>query len=131
MPAGDMQKGTVMTQYEKLVVSGYTGILMTNMVEFQNFVEQTLGRPVQTIELADQRIWEVLKDKLKPEFLKLCNEHQPLNDVIKTAEQKQQESNNDPSWCYSPCDHRSQKQQKEEKDPPWCFSPCDHRSHER
>ncbi len=66
-----------MTQYEKLVVSAYTGILMTEMPDFQNFVEKTLGRPVQTFEFADELIWETLKEKLKPDFMELCKEDTP------------------------------------------------------
>ncbi len=70
-----------MTQYEKLIVSAYTGILMTEMHDFQNFVEKTLGRPVQTIEFANQEIWEALKEKLKPEFMKLCEEEEVVERV--------------------------------------------------
>lgn len=67
-----------MTQYEKLVVSAYTGVLMTKIDDYQNFVEQTLGRPVMTVELGDRRIKEALKEKLQQEFLRLCKEEETI-----------------------------------------------------
>lgn len=67
-----------MTQYEKLVVSAYTGVLMTTVDDYQNFIEQTLGRPVMTVELGDRKLKELLQEKLRPEFLRLCKEEETI-----------------------------------------------------
>jgi hypothetical protein len=35
------------------------------------FIEETVGRPVQTIEMADHKFMEQLKEKLRPQIIKL------------------------------------------------------------
>lgn len=61
-----------MTKEEKLIVSAYTGILMTDFDSLHEFIEKKLGRPVWTHELADKLVWNELKEALKEDFLKLC-----------------------------------------------------------
>ena len=61
-----------MTKQEKLIVSAYTGILMTDFSEFHGFVEKRLGRPVYTHEFASKELMEELKASVKADFLKLC-----------------------------------------------------------
>ena len=61
-----------MTKEEKLIVSAYTGILMTDFDSLHEFIEKKLGRPVWTHELADKLVWNELKETLKEDFLKLC-----------------------------------------------------------
>lgn len=63
-----------MTKQEKLVVSAYTGILMTTFSEFHDFVEKQMSRPVYTHEFADKEFTEELKASVKEDFLKLCSE---------------------------------------------------------
>lgn len=63
-----------MTKEEKLIVSAYTGILMTDFDSLHEFIEKKLGRPVWTHELADRLVWNELKETLKEDFLKLCGD---------------------------------------------------------
>lgn len=66
-----------MTNKEKAVIMAYTGVCMLSGDKFQHFhkyVEEFLGRPVFTHELADKAIWDEIKEKAKPDFLKLCAE---------------------------------------------------------
>lgn len=62
-----------MTQEEKLIVSAYTGVLMTNFSDLHSFIEKQLGRPVFTHELANESVQKEIADKVKPMFLDLCN----------------------------------------------------------
>lgn len=62
-----------MTKEEKLIVSAYTGILMTDFSNFHEFVEKKLGRPVYTHEFADETVMNELKESVKEDFLNLCN----------------------------------------------------------
>lgn len=55
-----------MTKREKCVVSAYTGVLMCDFADLHQYIEQLLGRPVWTHELAFSDV------KTKPEFLELC-----------------------------------------------------------
>lgn len=65
-----------MTKREKVVVSAYTGVLMCDMSDLQAYIEELLGRPVWTHELADEHIQNEIKVKSKPEFLSLCAEEE-------------------------------------------------------
>ena len=49
---------------------------MTNFGELHEFIEKQLGRPVFTHELASEAIQKELQDKVKPQFLALCNNTQ-------------------------------------------------------
>ncbi len=60
-----------MTLHEKVVLSAYTGILMCDMSEVHQYIEKLLGRPVWTHELASEALWEQIKGKVKPDFLKI------------------------------------------------------------
>ena len=61
-----------MTKEEKLIVSAYTGVLMTEFNDLHEFIEEKLGRPVWTHELANELVVEELKMAVKEDFLKLC-----------------------------------------------------------
>lgn len=63
-----------MTKEEKLIISAYTGILMTDFDSLHKFIESKLGRPVWTHELADEMVVNELKKAVKEDFLKLCAE---------------------------------------------------------
>lgn len=61
-----------MTKHEKLVVSAYTGFLMCDFDDLHAYIENVLGRPVFTHELASNLLTRELREKLKSEFLVLC-----------------------------------------------------------
>lgn len=63
-----------MTKDEKLIISAYTGVLMTSMDELHQFIEQKLGRSVWTHELANPSVTDAIKEAVKDDFLKLCEE---------------------------------------------------------
>lgn len=66
-----------MKNREKAIIMAYTGVCMLSGDEFQHFhkyVEEIMGRPVFTHELADKAICDKIKEKAKPDFLKLCAE---------------------------------------------------------
>lgn len=62
-----------MTYKEKLIVSAYTGVLMTEWSKFHEFVQDVMGRPVWTHEFASKEFMKELKLKVKDDFLKLCD----------------------------------------------------------
>ena len=61
-----------MTQEERLIVSAYTGILMTDFDKFHEYCEKVMGRPVWTHEFANESFNKELKGKVKNNFIKLC-----------------------------------------------------------
>lgn len=65
-----------MTKHEAIVVSAYTGFLMCDFGDVHEYVEKKLGRPVWTHEFANKSIWEEIREKTKPDFLKICKEVQ-------------------------------------------------------
>lgn len=65
---------TYITDHDRIVMSAYTGILMCDFADYHKFVEETLGRPVLTHELENEEIHKELREKLKPDFLKIIGE---------------------------------------------------------
>jgi len=61
-----------MTYEEKLIISAYTSFIMVDFDEVHEFIEEIMGRPVFTFEMADKDFYERLRKKLKPKFIELC-----------------------------------------------------------
>jgi len=61
-----------MTKREAAVVGAYTGVLMGKFGDLHEYIEEVMGRPVWTQELASKEINAELKAKARPEFLKIC-----------------------------------------------------------
>lgn len=63
-----------MTKQEAIVVSAYTGILMCDFGDMHEYIEKVMGRPIWTHEFADYKLWDQIKEKVKPDFLRICAE---------------------------------------------------------
>ena len=61
-----------MTQEERLIVSAYTGVTMTDFDKIQEYISKVLGRPIFTHELASETIQAEIKEAVKDKFLALC-----------------------------------------------------------
>lgn len=61
-----------MTHREKVIISAYTGVLMCNFGDVHEYIEKILGRPVWTHELADEKVWNEIKETSKSDFIALC-----------------------------------------------------------
>lgn len=62
-----------MTDREKAIVMAYTGVTMLTgdkLQIFHKYVEDIMGRPVQTIEMGF--IADEIKEKSKADFMALC-----------------------------------------------------------
>jgi hypothetical protein len=61
-----------LTKEQAIVLSAYTGILLCDdFGEVHEYIEKILERPVWTHELASKEVWEQIKEKSKPDFMKL------------------------------------------------------------
>lgn len=63
-----------MTHQEKIIVSAYTGYLMCNFSDVHRYIEEKLGRPVWTHEMADPKIRHEICNAAREDFLALCKE---------------------------------------------------------
>ena len=64
-----------MTDKEKAVVMAYTGVAMLcgeKFSIFHKYIEDIMGRPIFTHELASKLLWEQIKEKSRDDFLELC-----------------------------------------------------------
>lgn len=64
-----------MTLRERVIVEAYTGYCMTVGEErnaFNKYVEEIMGRPICTYELADDNMQNEIHDKSKADFIGLC-----------------------------------------------------------
>lgn len=61
-----------MTREETILLSAYTGFMLApDFGELQKFCEEALGRPVWTHDFADKKIFEDLREKLRPKVEEL------------------------------------------------------------
>lgn len=63
-----------MTKYEAIVVSAYTGFLMCDFNDMHEYIEKKLSRPIYTHEFALDLVQNEIHEKVKPDFLKICEE---------------------------------------------------------
>ena len=78
-----------MTDREKAIVMAYTGKCMLTEDKFHIFheyIEEIMGRPVFTHELADKNVSAEIKEKAKADFIALCNEEESCEDAISRVE---------------------------------------------
>lgn len=61
-----------MTKEEKIIISAYTGYLMTDFGDVQNYMTEKLGRPVFTHELGDKSLFDEVHKAVREDFLRLC-----------------------------------------------------------
>lgn len=61
-----------MTLQEKIIVSAYTGYIMCDWSPVHKYIEDKMGRPVWTHELADENLLAALRERVKPDFIALC-----------------------------------------------------------
>ena len=64
-----------MTDAERAIIMAYTSICMLTddkLGIFYSYVEELLGRPVWTHELAIKEIQEEIKERSKSDFIALC-----------------------------------------------------------
>ena len=69
-----------MTDREKAIVMAYTGVCMLSGDKFKIFheyVENIMGRPVYTHEMAIKAVDDEIKEKAKADFIALCAEQEP------------------------------------------------------
>ena len=75
-----------MTHREKAIVMAYTGVCMLagdKLSIFYKYVEEIMGRPIYTHEMAIKAIDNEIKEKAKADFIALCAEQEPILDKIR------------------------------------------------
>lgn len=60
-----------MTKREGAILSAYTGILLGEFSAMHKYVEEILGRPVWTHEMASEKVVNEIKEKSKEDFIKV------------------------------------------------------------
>ena len=59
-----------MTEYEKIVATAYTDTMFVNdFSEVHKYIEKKLGRLVWTHEFASTKLWDEIKDAVRPDFM--------------------------------------------------------------
>lgn len=61
-----------MTKREAAIISAYTGILIGSFDDFHDYVEEIMGMPIYTHEIA--HISDEIKEKSKKDFLEIVVE---------------------------------------------------------
>ena len=72
-----------MTKREALIVSAYTGFLLTkDIADYHSFCQETLGRQIWTDEFATESLHDELRKKLKPQIIKIIESETEDNEVL-------------------------------------------------
>lgn len=64
-----------MTDREKAIIMAYTGVVMLTEDKlniFYQYLNEILGYPIWTHELAQEEVWDEIKEKSKDDFIELC-----------------------------------------------------------
>ena len=71
-----------MKKQEAILISAYTGYLLTKKFQdVHKFIEETLGRPVQTIEMANEEFMLQLRQKLFPQIIEMVKNEVTENEM--------------------------------------------------
>lgn len=65
----------MITKREAAIISAYTGYLIGDFSETHKYIEEILGRPVWTHEMASEKLWEEIRAKAKPDYISLEVQH--------------------------------------------------------
>ena len=77
-----------MTHKEAVLVSAYTGFLLTNSFsDVQEFCEKLLSRPIFTHEFADHEVQKEIREKCKPMILDLISNEDHITTSSITKDQ--------------------------------------------
>lgn len=60
-----------MTEREAAIVTAYTGFALGDFGAAHLYMEEVMGHPIWTHELAVKEMWEAIKEKSRPDFLAL------------------------------------------------------------
>ena len=63
-----------MNKREAAVIGAYTGILMGAFSDLHAYIEEVMGGPIFTHQMADTELMKEVKLKAKPEFLTICED---------------------------------------------------------
>lgn len=61
-----------MTKREAAIVGAYTGVLLGKFSDLHEYIEEAMGRPVWTHEIAMPGFMNELKERVRPDFLAIC-----------------------------------------------------------
>jgi hypothetical protein len=63
-----------MTKREAAIVTAYTRVLIGDFHTAHQYIEEIMGRPVLTHELADKGTWNEIQALAKPDFISITVE---------------------------------------------------------
>lgn len=61
-----------LTKEQAAIIGLYTGVSCGPFADIQELAEKVMERPIWTHQMADKKLWDVMKEKVKPQFLELC-----------------------------------------------------------
>jgi hypothetical protein len=60
-----------MNKREAAIISAYTGVLIGKFDDLHKYIEEIMGRPVFTHELAEEEIFNKIKEFSKDDFMNI------------------------------------------------------------
>lgn len=81
-----------LTREQAAIIGAYTGFTFGPFEDIHAKVEQVLGRPVWTHELASQKIYEEIRARLKDELIAVCAIREPDKQVANNSARTKNET---------------------------------------
>jgi hypothetical protein len=63
-----------LTKREGAVLTAFTGKMIGSFSDFHEYAEEILERPIMTHEFGWPDVWEPLKERSRPDFIRICEE---------------------------------------------------------
>lgn len=72
----------MLTRREAAIITAYTGIAIGNFGDAHLYMEEAMGRPIWTHEMARPEVWEAIKEAAKADFLAIEVEGLDINGQV-------------------------------------------------
>lgn len=66
-----------LTKEQAAIIGAFTGILVGNFSDMHQYIEKVMGRSVETMEMTGEGFCKELKEKVKPDLMKIINQDKP------------------------------------------------------
>jgi hypothetical protein len=62
-----------MTKREAAIISLYTGVMVGNFADMHKYAEELMDTPIFTHQFGGAEYVKTMKEKCRPDFMKLCD----------------------------------------------------------
>jgi hypothetical protein len=69
-----------LTREQAAILTVFTGVCCGPMDDAQALMKELIGREIETKDLADRKLWSIIREKVRPKFMALIPAATPLEE---------------------------------------------------